>query len=216
MRRRISADRGHAGPRRRGPALALAFGVLALAWAIPVLAAVSPPAAADDPVLQAENRAIGGPFTLLDQDGRTVTEATWRGKWMLVYFGYTNCPDACPMALANIAAARDALDPGLRARIQPIFVTVDPARDTPAVLKAYVGAFAGADIAGLTGTPAQVAAIEAAYRVHARRHDEGNGEYSVEHSSVIDIMDPEGRFAGIVSGLMPPERLAARLVLLMR
>ncbi len=80
-----------------------------------------------------------------------MTDEAYRGKWLLIYFGYTHCPDTCPMALSNIAAALDQLDPGIRARLQPIFVTVDPERDTPAVMKDYVGAFEGAGIVGLTG-----------------------------------------------------------------
>jgi protein SCO1/2 len=104
----------------------------------------------------------------------------------------------------------------MRARVQPIFVTVDPERDTPAVMKDYVGAFEGANIAGLSGTQQQVRAIETAYRIHAQRHDEGDGQYSVDHSSVIHIMDPAGRFVGLVSDLMSPERLAKRLTQLVK
>ena len=173
------------------------------------LAAVSPLAVGAPP--QEPAAAIGGHFTLVDQDGRTVTDETYRGKWLLVYFGYTHCPDACPMALSNIAEALDRLDAKMRGRLQPIFVTVDPERDTSAVMKDYIGAFQGADIAGLSGTQEQVAAIETAYRIHAQRHDEGDGEYSVDHTSVIHIMDPAGRFVGLVSNLMTPERLASRL-----
>ena len=120
------------------------------------------------------------------------------------------------MTLGNIAAALDLLDAGMRARLQPIFVTIDPDRDTPAVMKDYVGAFEGAGIVGLSGTQQQVAAIETAYRIHAQRHDGVNGEYSVDHTSVIHIMDPVGRFVGLVSGLMPPERLAGRLTQLVQ
>jgi protein SCO1/2 len=135
----------------------------------------------------------------------------YRGRWLLVYFGYTHCPDACPTTLNNMAEALDLLDAPMRERVQPIFVTVDPERDTPAVMKDYVGAFEGAGIAGLTGTREQVAAIRTAYGIHAQRHDAGDGEYIVDHTSVIHIMDPAGRFAGLVSGIMPPERLAKRL-----
>jgi protein SCO1/2 len=192
------------GGGRRGLSRALTQVIAMMA-----LAAGSLPAAGAPP--QEPAAAIGGHFTLVDQDGRTVTDETYRGKWLLIYFGYTHCPDACPMALSNIAEALDRLDPKLRARLQPIFVTVDPERDTSAVMKDYVGAFPGAGIAGLSGTREQVAAIETAYRIHARRHDEGDGEYSVDHTSVIHMMDPAGRFVGLVSQLMPPERLAGRL-----
>jgi protein SCO1/2 len=199
-----------AGRRRLARALTPVFAVVALAaGSLPVVAAI--PAAAKE-----EAAAIGGPFTLVDQNGRTVTDAVYRGKWLLVYFGYTHCPDSCPTALNNMAAALDLLGPEMRARVQPIFVTVDPERDTPAVMKDYVGAFEGADIAGLSGTQQQVAAIETAYRIHTQRHDEGDGQYSVDHSSIIHIMDPAGHFVGLVSDLMTPERLAKRLTQLVK
>ena len=184
-------------------------------WSLCAAAVLSmsprPADAADTVVPGAEAPVVGGPFTLIDQDGRTVTEETYRGKWLLVYFGYTHCPDVCPMALGNIDAALAQLDAGARARIQPIFVTVDPERDTPAVMKDYVGAFPEAGIIGLSGTPEQVAMIEKAYRVFAQRHDAHDGDYSMDHTSVIHIVDPTGRFAGLVSDLMGPDRLAARL-----
>ncbi len=191
--------------------------VLTPVFALMALAIVPPPSVAASPAPPNEEAAtIGGPFILVDQDGRTVTDQTWRGEWLLIYFGYTHCPDMCPMALSNIAEALDQLDTGMHARLRPIFVTVDPERDTPSVMKDYVGAFPGAGIVGLTGTPEQVAAIEAAYRINARRHDAGDGEYSIDHTSVIYIMDPAGRFAGLVSGLMPPDRLARRLTQIVR
>ena len=99
--------------------------------------------------------AIGGPFRLTDQDGKTVTDADLKGKWSLIYFGYTHCPDACPTALNGIAIALDQLGPK-RDAVRPVFITVDPERDTPAALKAYVTAF-DAPILALTGTPDEVA-----------------------------------------------------------
>jgi protein SCO1 len=203
---------GRAEVRRRRLACALT-----LVFAMVVLAAASVPAIAANPTSPKEEpAAIGGRFTLVDQDGHTVTDEAYRGKWLLVYFGYTHCPDTCPMALNNIAEAFDQLDAATRARLQPIFVTVDPERDTPAVMKDYVGAFEGAGIVGLSGTPEQVATIETAYRIHVQRHNERDGGYSVDHTSVIQIMDPAGCFVGLVSGLMPPERLAVRLSQLMK
>jgi len=150
---------------------------------------------------------LGGPFTLVDQDGRTVTDAQFRGKWMLVYFGYTHCPDACPTALTDIDAALSAMDPAKRAKVQPIFITVDPARDTPSVMKDYVHAFESADIVGLTGTQAQVTAAESAYLVNARRYDQKDGDYVMSHTSTIHVMDPDGRFVAVV----PPEHIGERL-----
>ena len=155
---------------------------------------------------------LGGPFTLVDQDGRTVTDTQFRGKWMLIYFGYTHCPDACPTALTDIDAALSGMDPAKRAKVQPIFITVDPARDTPTVMKDYVGAFEGANIVGLTGTQAQVSAVEAGYRVYAKRHEEKDGDYAMSHTSAIHVMDPDGHFVARV----PPERLGERLAQLLR
>ena len=111
------------------------LGVAAASLAGPV------PALAADPTPTSQAAAeIGGPFTLVDQDGRTVTDAQFHGKWLLVYFGYTHCPDACPIALTNIDAALGDFDPARRAKVQALFITVDPERDTPAVMKDYVGA----------------------------------------------------------------------------
>ena len=170
------------------------------------------PAVATDPLgPRTDAPVVGGRFTLVDQDGHKVTDETYRGKWLLVYFGYTHCPDTCPMALSNIDAALGQLDTTIRRRIQPIFVTVDPERDTPAVMKDYVGAFTDAGIVGLSGTEEQVAMIEKAYQVFVQRHDAHDGEYSMDHTSIIHILDPTGKFAGLLSDLMGPDRLAARL-----
>ena len=154
-------------------------------------------------------RAIGGPFQLTDQNGRTVTDASLHGKWLLVYFGYTHCPDACPMALNNIALALDKLGPK-RGEFRPVFITIDPARDTPQALKDYVAAF-GAPILALTGTDAEIAQAAKDYRVYYAKHEESGGDYSVDHSSVVYVMDPQGRFAGTINSETPPDDMAARL-----
>jgi len=188
-------------------ALTPALAILALATALPAGAALAAgPAASTEAAA-----AIGGSFTLVDQDGRAVTDAEFRGKWLLVLFGYTHCPDVCPTALNTMAEALDALAPAKRDKVQPIFITVDPERDTPAVMKDYVGAFEGANIVGLTGTPAQVGAAEAAYKVHAERHDSEGGDYTMDHSSMIHIMDPDGRFVAMIYSMMKPGRFAERL-----
>lgn len=183
-----------------------AFAILALAVA---LLASPLPALAANPISPKEaTTEIGGQFTLVDQNGRTVTDAQFRGKWLLVYFGYTHCPDACPTALNDMAEALDQLDPAKRQKVQAIFITVDPGRDTPAVMKDYVGAFEGADIVGLTGTPEQVSVAEAAYRVRARRYDRPDGDYVMSHAATIDIMDPDGRFVTMAYPNHIGERLA--------
>jgi len=153
--------------------------------------------------------AIGGPFRLVDQDGKTVTDADLKGKWSLVYFGYTHCPDACPTALNDIAIALEELGPK-RTAVRPVFITVDPERDTPEVLKAYVTAF-DAPILALTGTPEEVAQAAKGYRVFYAKHPEAGGDYSMDHSSVIYVMDPEGRFTASFTHQSSPEELAERL-----
>ncbi|HUO93451.1 MAG TPA: SCO family protein [Rhizomicrobium sp.] len=136
--------------------------------------------------------AIGGPFALTDQNGHPFTDRNLRGRWVLLYFGYTYCPDVCPTTLALMEAALTKLGPDA-ARVVPVFVTIDPARDTPAVMKTYVAQF-GPRFIGLTGSPAAIAAIAHSYRVYYARHPLKGGGYSMDHSSVIYLLDPEGRF----------------------
>jgi protein SCO1/2 len=139
--------------------------------------------------------AIGGPFTLVDGDGRTVTDKDFRGRWMLVYFGYTFCPDVCPTSLSVVANALDKLEPAQLDKVVPLFITVDPARDTTAVMKDYVAAF-HPKMVGLTGTPEQIAAVTKAYKVYAAKAkgaDEAN--YTMDHSSILYLMAPDGSFA---------------------
>ena len=153
--------------------------------------------------------AIGGPFHLVDQEGKTVTDADLRGKWSLVYFGYTHCPDACPTALNDISIALDELGPK-RAAVRPVFITVDPERDTSEVLKSYVTSF-DAPILALTGTPEEIAQAAKGYRVYYAKHPEVGGDYSMDHSSVIYVMDPQGRFTASFTQENSPEEIAERL-----
>ena len=153
--------------------------------------------------------AIGGPFRLVDQNGKTVTDADLKGKWSLVYFGYTHCPDACPTALNDIAIALDQLGPK-REAVRSVFITVDPERDTPEVLKAYVTSFDAAILA-LSGSPEEIARAAKAYRVYYAKHPEPGGDYSMDHSSVIYVMDPEGRFTASFTHQSTPEEIAERL-----
>ena len=152
---------------------------------------------------------IGGPFALVAPDGRTVTDADFRGKWMLVYFGFTQCPDACPTALTSIAAALDMLKTR-RDAVAPIFITVDPARDTPAVMGRYVALF-DKQITGLTGTQAQIDRVTREYRVYAARHPTKDGGYTMDHSSIIYLMNPQGRFDSVLDGAANPEDIAAKI-----
>jgi protein SCO1/2 len=153
--------------------------------------------------------AIGGSFTLVDQNGKTVTNTALEGKWLLVYFGYTHCPDACPTTLNNIALALHDL--GKKSdEVRPVFITIDPERDTPQVMKDYVTAF-DAPILALTGTAAEIAQAAKNYRVYYAKHPEAGGDYSMDHTSVIYVMDPKGRFTASFTGEDPPAQMAERL-----
>lgn len=136
---------------------------------------------------------IGGPFSLMEDDGRAVTDRDFRGRTLLIYFGYSACRDVCPTTLSALSGALDAL--GSRAaRIQPLFITIDPARDSPAVLHRYLGAISPA-WRGLTGSDAAIGQVAAAYRVSiARRPGAQPGEYELDHSSVIYLVGPDGHF----------------------
>jgi protein SCO1/2 len=141
-----------------------------------------------------ESVKIGGPFTLTAPDGTTVTDETYRGKWLLVFFGYTFCPDICPTTLFEIAVALKQLGPDA-AKLQPIFITVDPARDTPEIMGKYTGAL-DPRIVGLTGSPQQIAAVAREYGAYSARHNTGAGadDYVIDHSTYVYIMDPGGKF----------------------
>jgi protein SCO1 len=139
---------------------------------------------------------VGGPFTLTDQDGHTRTDRDFRGRWMIVYFGYTYCPDICPTTLQDIEDALRRLGPRAHA-IVPLFITLDPARDKPAVLRKYLAAF-GAQFVGLTGTPGQIASVAHAYHVYYAKHPLPGSGYSVDHASVIYLMAPDGQFASLL------------------
>ncbi len=137
---------------------------------------------------------VGGPFSLTDHTGRRVTEKDFLGKYMLMFFGYTYCPDVCPTELQVMTAALEQMGPAAN-RIQPIFVTIDPQRDTPDVMKSYVENF-GAGLIGLTGTPAEIAAMAKAYRVYyAKAGKTGSADYLMDHPATIYLMGPDGRFA---------------------
>jgi protein SCO1/2 len=141
-----------------------------------------------------EGPSVGGPFALIDGNSKPVTDRDFHGKFMLVYFGYSFCPDVCPTTLNEIADAMDKLGP-VAARVQPIFITVDPRRDTPAVIKQYAANFSPR-LLGLTGTPEQIAKVAKEYRVYYAEHRTGPGpnDYSMDHSSILYLMGPDGQF----------------------
>jgi protein SCO1/2 len=152
---------------------------------------------------------IGGKFDLVDQNGNRFTDADLKGKWHLVFFGYTHCPDVCPTALNEIALAFDKLG-DKKQEFGVVFISVDPARDTPAVLKEYASAF-DVPITALTGTSEAVAQAEKAYRVYSARHPRADGGYDMDHSALIYIMDPQGRFTATFTPQDTADKMADRL-----
>ncbi|MBV9992798.1 MAG: SCO family protein [Alphaproteobacteria bacterium] len=153
--------------------------------------------------------AVGGPFALVDQDGHARSEADFKGRFMLVYFGYSFCPDVCPTTLAMVSDALSKLGPE-RARIVPVFVSVDPDRDTPKVLKDYLKSF-GPDFVGLTGDAKHIAQAERAYHVFAAKHPLPGGAYAMDHSGVLYLMGPDGRFVTYYEDQVGPDGLAGDL-----
>ncbi len=140
---------------------------------------------------------IGGPFELVDQNGATRTDGDFKGSYLLVYFGYTYCPDLCPTTLIEMAAALDALaerSPAKAARVVPLFITVDPQRDTPEVLKGYVAGFHPRMVA-LTGSPRALDRVGRKYGVfHAPVPGSGSDDYLVDHTSFVYLMGPDGKY----------------------
>lgn len=179
------------GASRRTLILALLVGLVAGVISAVLLATLPP----GTPTAQVAGKAlIGGPFGLLDPTEKRVTEKDFAGKPMLVYFGFTHCPDVCPAGLQVIAAALDML--GDKSKdVATLFITVDPERDTPELMGKYVASF-HKDIVGLSGSPEDVAGVTKAYRVYAKKvPDETNpGEYNVDHSSFMYLMDRNGEY----------------------
>ena len=161
------------------------------------------------PYRQAGTVTIGGPFTLTGPGGKQVSSSDFRGKYIVLYFGYTHCPDACPTALNDIGVALDMMK-SRAATVQAIFITVDPQRDDARTLAAYTRQFSPR-ILGLTGTQAQITQVEHEWHVYAARHPTPDGSYSMDHSNVIYVMDLAGRFAGLVDGTANPEDIAAQI-----
>jgi protein SCO1/2 len=153
---------------------------------------------------------IGGPFSLVDGAGKVVTDKDFRGKYLLVYFGYTHCPDVCPTTLGAIAEAISKLSAADQAKLVPLFITVDPQRDTPAVVGDYAHAF-GKAFVGLTGSDAAIASVEQEYRVYAARHALKGGDYAMDHSSVIYVMGQDGGFLTVLDDQMAPAAMTERL-----
>jgi len=153
---------------------------------------------------------VGGPFTLIDQNGAKRSSADFRGRYMLIYFGYSFCPDVCPTTLSLMADALDKLGPKAD-KIVPLFITIDPERDTPAKLKPYVASF-GPRFVGLTGDLASIRKVAALYDVYLKKEPLAGGNYAMDHTSVIYLMGPDGKFVGYWDDTaIGPDKLAAEL-----
>jgi protein SCO1 len=148
----------------------------------------------EQPVQSSGTALIGGPFLLTGTDGKTVTDRDFRGRYMLIFFGFTHCPDVCPAELQVIAQALDQLGDKAK-KVVPIFITVDPERDTSAAMAEYVKSF-GPNFVGLTGSLEAIAAAAKAYRVaYSKVENKASpGDYTVDHSALVYLMDPEGRY----------------------
>lgn len=192
------------------PLAALARSVL-FAAAVSFVTAPAALAAGDDPLA----RHFGGPFKLTAHDDRTVSSADFRGKFMLVSFGYTHCPDICPTVLADVTRVLEDLGP-VADMVQPVFITVDPARDSAGVLAEYRKSFHPRLIM-LTGSEAQIAAVAKAYRVHRRKYlfkKQANPEpddYGVDHGSLVYFMGRDGKFITFFPYGTAPEKMEATM-----
>ena len=158
--------------------------------------------------------AIGGPFTLTDHTGKTRTEQDLKGSYSLIYFGYTFCPDVCPTALQAISNAMGRLGKDLQDNITPIFITIDPSRDTVEHLSLYLENFHPRMI-GLTGTEVQIAKVARAYRIFYTKSKDTDSttDYLMDHSSIVFLMDPKGMYVTHFTHTSTPERMAKALKL---
>lgn len=152
---------------------------------------------------------VNGRFALQTLDGKDVSDVDFRGKWLLVYFGYTFCPDVCPTTLNQIGTALEALGPKAK-DFQAVFITVDPARDKTQVMKDYLKSF-DPRILGLRGEPDDIEAAAKSFHVYYRPRSLGNGQYTVDHSSYIYVMNPKGKFSELLTGDLPGHPLVEDL-----
>ncbi|MDA9528206.1 MULTISPECIES: SCO family protein [unclassified Bradyrhizobium] len=178
-------------------AASLVIGLLILFWAMGGLSKVAQPA------------AIGGPFQLTDQNGKAVTDKSLKGKPTLIFFGYTHCPDVCPTSLFEISEVLRVMGKDAD-KINAVFISVDPERDTPATMKDYLSSF-DPHLEGLSGDPAETAKVISSYRVYAKKVPTKDGDYTMDHTALIYLMDREGRFVSPFNLKRTPEEAAAEL-----
>jgi len=176
-------------------------------WMLLKLQSSTQQAAVPGTTVVASNVAIGGPFSMIDQDGKRVSDHDLRGQYLLIYFGYAHCPDVCPTTLQDMAQTLDVLGSDAAA-VTPVFVTVDPVRDTPDFLKDYVAAFHPRMI-GLTGSANEIAAIAKVYRVYyAKAEGESDDNYLMDHSSYTYLMGADGNYVALFRFGASPEDMA--------
>ena len=178
-------------------AASLVVGLLIMFWAMGGVSKVAQPA------------AIGGPFQLTDQNGKAVTDKSLKGKPTLIFFGYTHCPDVCPTSLFEISEVLRAMGRDAD-KVNAIFISVDPERDTPAAMKDYLSSF-DPHLEGLSGDPAETAKVITSYRVYAKKVPTKDGDYTMDHTALIYLMDRDGRFVSPFNLKRTPEEAAADL-----
>jgi len=178
-------------------AASLVVGLLVLFWAMGGVSKVAQPA------------AIGGPFQLTDQNGKAVTDKSLKGKPTLIFFGYTHCPDFCPTSLFEMSEVLRAMGKDAD-KVNAVFISVDPERDTPATMKEYLSSF-DPHLEGLSGDPAETAKVITSYRVYAKKVPTKDGDYTMDHTALIYLMDRDGRFVSPFNLKRTPEEAAADL-----
>ncbi len=178
-------------------AVSLAVGLLATLWLMGGFRGGTAPA------------AIGGPFRLTDQSGQTVTEKSLAGRPTIIFFGFTHCPDICPTALFDMSEVLRAMGPDAD-KVNAYFVSVDPERDTPAAMKDYLSSF-DPHLKGLTGSVDEIAKVTTAYRVYAKKVPLKDGDYTMDHTALVYLMDRKGNFVRPFDLKRKPEEAAADL-----
>jgi protein SCO1/2 len=178
-------------------ASSLVVGLLVLFWAMGGVSKVVQPA------------AVGGPFQLTDQNGKAVTDASLKGKPTLIFFGYTHCPDVCPTSLFEMSEVLRAMGKDAD-KVNAVFISVDPERDTPATMKDYLSSF-DPHLEGLSGDPAETAKVITSYRVYAKKVPMKDGDYTMDHTALIYLMDRDGRFVSPFNLKRSPEEAATEL-----
>jgi protein SCO1 len=157
----------------------------------------------------AASQSIGGPFTLVGMDGKTVTEKNFAGRPHGIFFGYTHCPDVCPTTLSEFSVLSEKLGPDAQ-KFDLVFITVDPSRDTPEVLKSYLSSFPE-KVYGLSGSEEQIADVVAKFRVYRNKVPGENGEYTMDHTASVFLFDASGAFKGTIAYTEPEEDSFAKL-----